>query len=533
MKRLKKIHIRLQTWLTLLVCVVVLVALSVSGYLIGSRSADNVRAYQAEKAMDVASTISQTKLVIDGLTGASPAEEIQRFTKAVQDDTNVEYIVVMNTEHIRLSHPVTERIGEYFVGNDEDRAFEGERYTSSAHGTLGESMRAFVPVWAEGEIVGVVAVGILLDNIQLTVFESVKTSYIGIGAGLLIGMVGAFLLASRVKRTLFGLEPKEIAQILREREAIFESVREGIVAIDERGEIVVANQAAFHFFQRAGLDGDPIGQKINDFLPASGLKEVLINERLVHDQSQKFRGIDIIVNRVPVISGDKIVGALVTFKDKSELTSLIEQLSGAKAYAEMLRAQTHEFMNKLHVISAMVHTESYEELAAYTTYLSESYQRAGDELFQLVKDPVIAGYLSNKVGEFRNSDVDIELSGEGPVPILKEVQKMDKIITIIGNLCDNAYEAVLDQEEKKIQMTISHMDNQFHFSLQDNGGGLDVKGNETLFTKGISTKGEDRGYGLYLTKQALDDLGGTLQVTSVDGQGTQFSINIPYEGEEQ
>ena len=96
------------------------------------------------------------------------------------------------------------------------------------------------------------------------------------------------------------------------------------------------------------------------------MKRVLLNERLVYDQEQKLNGIDIVVNRVPVISNKHLVGALVTFRDKSEITSLVEQLSGAKAYADTLRVQTHEFMNKLHVITAMVHTKSYEELKDYT-----------------------------------------------------------------------------------------------------------------------------------------------------------------------
>jgi len=530
---LKSKKFSLQTRLTLLVCTVVLVSLSITGYLIGSKATENARDYQAEKIMDIASTISHSQLVIDTLTGGGSPTKIQHFTKKVQDDTNVEYIVVMNTAHIRQSHPIAERIGQYFVGNDEDRAFEGERYTSTAEGTLGESMRAFVPIRDGEEIVGVVAVGILLDNIQSTVFTSVQSTYIGIGAGLLMGVIGAVILARRVKQTLFGLEPEEIAKLIREREAMLESVREGIVAINDKEEIVVANQAAIHLFRRAGLAENPVGQQVHAYLPPSLLKEVLLNERVVYDQEQKLNGIDIVVNKVPVISDKHLVGALATFRDKSELTSLVEQLSGAKAYAETLRAQTHEFMNKLHVITAMIHTKSYEELKEYTTYLSDSYQNEGGSVFRLVKDPVIAGYLIRKLSEFRRSDIHIEFTGETPLPILKKIEQMDKIITIVGNLCDNAYDAVSQQQNKRIRMTINYLDKQFHFSLHDNGSGLIVENDANLFTKGLSTKGENRGYGLYLTKIALDELGGTLEVVSTKGDGAQFYVKIPYEGEDQ
>ena len=118
-------------------------------------------------------------------------------------------------------------------------------------------MRAFVPIRSGNKIVGAVAVGILLDNIKTAVFKSLLTSYIGIGVGLLVGVIGAVFLARQVKKTLFGLEPEEIAKLLREREAMLESVREGILAINDRAEIVVANQAAIHLFRRAGLAGNP------------------------------------------------------------------------------------------------------------------------------------------------------------------------------------------------------------------------------------------------------------------------------------
>ena len=144
MKTYKTKPISMQVWLTVLVCAVVLVSISVTGYLIGSKSAENAKESQSEKAMDIAMTISHTQTVIDGLTGKGPVEAIQSFTRSVQSDTHVEYIVVMNTDRIRQSHPVPERIGDYFVGGDEERALQGEQYTSTANGTLGESMRALI-----------------------------------------------------------------------------------------------------------------------------------------------------------------------------------------------------------------------------------------------------------------------------------------------------------------------------------------------------------------------------------------------------
>ncbi len=438
MKRFNINKVRLQTKLTILVCAVVLVSLSVTAYLIGSKSVDNSRSFQEEKVMDIATTLSHTQLIKDGLTGNGPVGAIQSFTSEVQKNTSVQYIVVLNKDHIRQSHPVEERIGEYFVGGDEDLAFEGESYTSFAQGTLGESLRAFVPIYVEDELVGVVSVGILSKNIQAAVFQSLRTSYIGIGFGLLIGIIGALLLARQVKRTLYGLEPEEIAKRLEERNAVLQSVKEGIIAINDKAEIIVVNQAASQLFYQAGLTENPIGKQVDAYLPALLLKQVVVTGEPAYNQEQKLNGLDIVVNRVPVILNGKIVGALATFRDKTELTSLVEQLSGAKAFAEILRTQTHEFMNKLHVITAMVHTKSYDELKEYTTYLSDAYQREVGAVSRLIKDPVISGYLVTKLSKARESDIHVELMGELPLPRLKKIEHMDKIITIIGNLFDNA-----------------------------------------------------------------------------------------------
>lgn len=526
----KKKKMSLQMRMTILVSVVVLASISVTAYLIGSKAIEKSREFQAKKVMDIATTISHTKSVIDGLTGEEPTETIQLFTKQVQENTGVHYIVVMDNNHIRHSHTNPERVGEYFVGNDEDRAFSGESYTSSAQGTLGPSLRAFVPIYAEDKQVGVVSVGILSSEIQTAVLQSLKTSYLGVAIGLIIGLIGAILLAKQVKRTLLGLEPEQIAQLLHEREAVLESVREGIVAINENSEIIVANQAAIQIFNQAGLMKNPLGEQVGKYLPNAFLKEVFENGESIFDEELQVNGIDIVINQVPIIIENEIVGALATFRDKTELTSLVEQLSGAKAFAETLRMQTHEFMNKLHVITAMVHTKSYEELKKYTTHLSESYQREVGAVARIVKDPVIAGYLLSKLSEAREIGIKVDIYGNQPVPKLRNMQQMDYMITIFGNLFDNAIDAVQLQQDGLIEVTLNYENELLSMDIKDNGPGLVAEEFEGQGKKGQSTKGENRGYGLYLVKNALEKVGGELKTSSNIGEGAHFHVSIPYEG---
>src|SRR5699024_11085099 len=247
----------------------------------------------------------------------------------------------------------------------------------------------------------------------------------GTAAGIVVGGIGAVLLARRVKQTLYGLEPREIAQLFQERNAMLASVREGIIAINEKDRIVIANNAAKDLFHRAGLSGNPLDQPVESYLPSSALRQELPNQKAAYDQERQLNGIHIIVNIMPVVSGNEIVGTIATFLDKTEITSLAEQLTDAIAYDDTLRGLKTEFMNKMQVISSMIETESYEKLDAYITYISDNYQQEVGAVSRLVKDPVLAGYLLNKFNQFRNNGVTVELSGEQPLPILKNTKRME------------------------------------------------------------------------------------------------------------
>ncbi|MGY4688816.1 DcuS/MalK family sensor histidine kinase [Salibacterium sp. K-3] len=529
----RKRPLQLQTWITLLLSLVLVTALCVTGVLIGRDAASHARQAQVEKTMDIAHAAARSAVVREELQGEETGRSIQQYTENVQEDTGVAYIVVMNMDHIRRSHPVEERIGQYFVGNDEDRAFDGETYTSTAEGTLGESLRSFVPIEnGDGQQIGVVSVGILLDNVESVIMDRQKMVYIGSGAGLLIGLAGAFWLARRIKQTMYGMEPREIAHLLKEREAMLSSVREGIIAVHTNGDIIIVNDAAKAFFYRTGVTTDPLHLPAASVMPEFGLKDVLERRQGEYDQEIMFRGHAVIVNRMPVLVENRTAGAIATFREKTELTSLVEQLTGAKYYAGKLRAQTHEFMNKLHVISAMIHTESYEELKDYISGISQSWQQEVGSVSRLVKDPVLAGFLLNKINAARGEEIDVELLGEEPLPVLQHTERMDGLITVIGNLFDNAVEAVREREGGNIRLTINHLDGIFYLAVRDNGKGMTPAEKEQLLHPGFSTKGADRGHGMELVQRSMKHLGGEMEWFSEKGEGTTVEVTIPYEGGE-
>ncbi|MBA4493014.1 DcuS/MalK family sensor histidine kinase [Paenactinomyces guangxiensis] len=531
--RFKKKYLSLHAAIALFVCLVVILALSVTGILIAREIASQTEKNLSDKAMNIARMVAHSPMIIEALEGKREEAEIQSLASKIQHMTNVQYIVVMDMNHIRNSHPDPTKIGKHFVGGDEAGAMNGKEYISIAEGTLGRSLRAFKPIRnTEGKQIGVVAVGILLNNVQEAITKSTRIVYIGIGFGILIGIFGALALARKIKNILFGLEPFQIANLFQERNAMLESVREGILAVNQESKIILANTEAVRMFQRAGIYDHPIGKHVEDYLPNSRLSRVLEKGTPEYDQEHDLNGMTLVVNRVPVIVQNKVVGALATFRDKTELKQLAEQLTGVKLYAEALRVKTHEFMNKLHVILGMVHIGDYEKLSSYIRQITNKYQMEIGSVSRLVKDPVLAGFLLSKLSYAREHGVNLHISGECSLPSPKHPEIVDELITIFGNLIDNGIEAVENRKKKEINISLGYDGKVFSLSVKDSGGGIPEELREKIFEKGFSTKGENRGYGLFLVRQSVERLAGTLTLIS-DPKWTIFTVELPYEDEDE
>lgn len=531
--RLKKKYIRLHSSIALFVSMVVILALSVTGLLIAEEIADQTEKNLSDKAMNIARMVGHSPLVIEALEGKRDEAEIQSFAEEIRHVTNVRFIVVMDMNGIRKSHPDPKKIGKRFVGRDEVRAMNGEEYTSVAKGTLGRSLRAFEPIRnADGKQIGVVAVGIMLDNVHETVAKSTRIVYFGIGLGILVGILGALVLARKIKAILFGLEPFQIANLFQERNAMLESVREGILAVNREGLIVVANTEAVRMFRQAGIYDDPIGKKVEDYLPNFPLLRIMDSGTPEYDQEQDLNGMTIMVNRVPVTVGNQVVGAIATFRDKTEIKQLAEQLTGVKLYAEALRVKTHEFMNKLHVILGMAQIGEYEKLSSYIHQITNHYQMEIGSVSRLVKDPVLAGFLLSKLSYAREQGVKLAISGERSLPSPKNPDILNHLITIFGNLIDNGIEAVESNEKKEIDVFLGYDGTVLSLSVKDSGSGIPDEIKEKIFEKGFSTKGKHRGYGLFLVRKSVQELGGELTLTS-NAQSTMFTVKLPYEDKDE
>ncbi|MGG5252589.1 DcuS/MalK family sensor histidine kinase [Neobacillus sp. SM06] len=531
---LGKRRFTLQTRIILLVCSVVVLSLLVTDLLITGQTSKDVEGNLAEKATDVARMVASTSLVKEALTEQGKQEELQAFANEIKRKTNVEFVVVMDMKGIRKTHPVPDKVGKRFVGGDEGPVLHGIESVSVAKGTLGLSLRSFTPVFDNsGKQIGAVAVGISLKKVNQAIAESRKIIYLAVGFGLLVGIIGALVLARKIKGILLGLEPNEIAKVLEERSAMLESVREGMVAVDADGFITLVNQEGIRLFQKGGLHEPPIGNRLDEYLPNAKISAVLRSGIPEVDVELDLNGVTILANKVPVVVNGKTVGAILTFRDKTEIKLLADQLAGTKLYAEALRAQTHEFMNKLHAIAGLIDIGDQQMLSAYIAKILNHQQTEVGFVASRFKDPILAGFLLGKLSFARESGVELSISGDGILPEPADQETVHEVITILGNLIDNALEAVADTPTKNVSVRFDYFENLLNVEVHDSGKGIEEVLRRHVFLKGFSTKGENRGYGLFLVMQSLEKIKGEIEVHSQKGKGTTFIVSIPYLGRDE
>jgi len=532
--RTKKPLLGLQATIAVFACIIVALALVVTYIIINDRIAQSDRLRATVESIEIARIVADNSVIVDGLSGKGDAEYIQDFAQKITDLSAVQFITVMDMNRIRKSHLNPSQIGTYYEEEDVNPAFSGIETTSENKGSLGRSLRAFSPVFGhDGQQIGVVLVGILLDRVQDTIDSNMRGIYVGVGFGMLAGILGALVLARRIKKIMFGLEPFAIAKLLEERSAMIQSVREGIIAVDRQSRVTILNEQAIKIFHRAGLDGKPVDQKVNEYVSNTKMGDILETGEAELDQEQDLNGITILSNRIPIIVDGEIVGAITTFRDRTEMRQLAEKLTDVQIYAEALRAQTHEFMNKLHVIIGMVRLGYYERLTSYVSEIANQYQVEVGYVVKKIKDPVLAGFLLGRLSLARENGAKMILSDDSYVPVPAKPELVHEVITIVGNLINNALDAIAESTDKNIIVHFSYDKEILTIKVSDTGDGIDEEIQKHIFRQGYSTKGTDRGLGLYLIKRSLERLGGEIKVVSTVGKGAMFSVTIPYYSKEE
>lgn len=485
--------------------------------------------YIGRNALNVSKTVSLTTVVHEGLKNKN-STQIQLYAESVRKATGARFVVVGDHEGRRYSHPVPERIGKLMVGGDNPRALErGEAYVSKAVGTLGPSMRGKVPIFANsGKVIGVVSVGYLQETVESVTEGYLQRVLLWVFGLFLFGGIGTWLIARNVKQSIFGLEPVEIARLFRERNAILDSIREGVVAINDKGQVTMLDHEAAKILKIPPESG--IGTSIESILPQTRMLEVLKSGEEQFDQEMIIGDIEVIVNRVPIWQNGRVAGVVSSFRRKDEIDRMAQELTQIQEYSEVLRTQTHEYSNKLHTLAGLIQLGSHQEALDLIGRETSGYQELLGTLAETVPEPLLSAIILGKYNRAQELRIIFQLDPESRMIDIPKKINREKIVTILGNLLENALEAAQENTSGKRTVLLSMTDfgNDLIFEVEDSGSGIEDESVDLSLQHGFTTKsGTGRGIGLSLVHENLKYLGGHLTVVRSSLGGMRFTIYIP------
>ena len=230
--------------------------------------------------------------------------------------------------------------------------------------------------------------------------------YLGLGAAL--GMLASWLLSRRIKRHTRGLEIAEIADLADHREALLHSIREGVVAVNNEGDITLLNDSAQELL---GISGAAVGRRADSVGLDPAVVEFLLSGEDGRDVVIATRTRVLALNRRAATSQGQRIGTVTTMRDSTELAALQGQLSSHKSVTDTLRAQTHEFANQLHTISGLVQLGEYDAVRDLVGTLTRRRAEISDAVTQRISDPAVAALLIAKTTLAAESGVSLRDRG--------------------------------------------------------------------------------------------------------------------------
>ncbi|MEX3073123.1 ATP-binding protein [Vibrio alginolyticus] len=492
-----------------------------------------------EKALGIAQFLANSEVVLEMVESDTPELYQARFRELAQA-IGAAFIVIGDRNGVRLIHPIDERIGKPMKGGDNHRALdEGESYISTAKGSLGYSVRGKAAIFdAQGQIVGVVSVGYLLDRLQDRIEPFLTFLILMVVVVVLANAIVSNYASRKFQRAILGFEPEEIGRLYGELEVTMGTIKEGILSIDSDGVLRSINRSAC---QILGIERETaINKPLTETLRDSDLYTVLETGQEDHDIEIFLNQKRLIANRSPIYVDGKVVGAVSSFRMRDEISELTEQLSQTKEYAELLRSQTHEHRNKLNTISGLVQLGELEAVQKLIGQETAHYQAMIEFLRDTIRDPLIAGMLLGKTERARELGLNLIVEEGSRLEVLPTWLNSEDLVTILGNLIDNAFDATLTAireesnvaiERRNIEVSISDYGNEVIMEVSDLGCGLPANIEpKTLFKKGISTKSRhDRGVGLHLVSQLATRYHGQVEMLPNTEYGTRITVYLPKE----
>ncbi|EZH65999.1 hypothetical protein DH09_14340 [Bacillaceae bacterium JMAK1] len=472
-------------------------------------------------ARQTANTISFMPAIADAIVNEKTDElegQIERIRLQVQHPL----VSVVNDDGTYVHNTNATSSGEDVPGAMYDRTL---MYGSYQNDSEQLHIQIIAPIYQQVEFNGERLVGaVKVEYPSDIMMASITDKFMRLGfvafASLIVLVLGISLLARNIREDTFGLEPVEIASKFTEREAMLESVKEGIIAINTQQEVTLINPSARMLIQHH----DDEDQLVRDL----GLLDVINGETYLYDEERFFKGHPLIANLRPMYTNMQLTGAICSFRSKTDMRLLQQTIDQMKSYADGLRAQTHEFKNKLYVIMSLVQLEQYEEAIRFIeeeAIVTESFLPKLNQ----IQDSGIQAILLAEMGKASEKNITIVIEDSSSLePTHIPISSMT---TMLGNVIDNAIDAVIDEKRKRILIYMTDVGEDIVIDVEDSGKGIPDHYKSEVLRQGYSDKGEGRGYGLYNVEKEVRRYNGSLEIADSEFGGASVSLIIPKRAE--
>lgn len=478
-------------------------------------------------AMDIAVTVAAIEEIQAAVALKEPFHVVQDYIESFRSKTRFQYIIVMDMEGIQYSYPYPGGIGKKYKNRGERKVLnEGASYVSADRNVLISAIRAFTPIYYKDEQVGAVLVGLLTDQVNQENRENRRRLEFILAISVIVGIAGAAYLSYNIKESIYGLEPKEIAILLGQRNLILQSMDRGIIAVDLNGKIILYNQIAQQTFN---LHDDAGGKPIKDYNPnfANEMIKALKEDFNEYNKEIRISPVKTLLTSCCLMRDRKkgVIGIVASFEDLTEAKIIAEELTGYRSMVNALRAQNHEFMNKLHTISGLVQLEEYDRALDYIDEISADRALISGTIINKIKNPYVAAILLAKYNKLKEAKISLIIDEESRLGNPLSSIRADELCSIIGNLIDNSEDALMGQDDGKIEVYICDDQNELHIIIRDNGPGIPDALMDKIYQRGVTTKSGSRGLGLFIIKEIIEYYGGSIQLDNVEG--ARWEVRLP------
>lgn len=446
---------------------------------------------------------------------------ILRLDQIMQEKKKIDYIVIADTSNIRLYHPNHTLIGKTFAGGDQMPILSGSQpYITNRIGNTQPQKRAFHQILdTNGKICGFVMVSASLERIHYEERELLLQFFIILTIVFFIGLLFSIFISKNIRKSLMGFEPGTFAKMYLQRDEILDTLDECIIAIDHNGKNLYRNPAADKFYSK---ETNLLKTTLSSHLESCFENKTSQNGLMIEIGDDTF-----LVNLIPLIKKEQCDGILIIARDKTELTQMAEQLTGMNHIIDALRANTHEYMNKLHIISGLLQIGETKQALTYINKNASEIENGHRLIIQQIQNKTLAALIIGKLNRAKELNISFIFQKGSTLEAHNDFLSTRELVTIIGNLIENAFDALTDAEDlREVELMIRSDTNGLIITVDDTGCGMTEDQIQKIYSGPYTSKGNGHGYGLRLIQEIVHTHDGFFNIDSEPEEGSSISIVI-------